>query len=657
MHVSRMKKYVIFVSLAFMVVLALDYNSSKLNDRLWSQTKSIDITDKALLERSVNNVQIQVVSRAPIDATRDVDGNYVYDFGRTIFGTLDIETDTPGDFEFELFEKFNEKLNPDNQFSLGYFKGREFVQKKLVVSLPHRNLPLDSTMPISMTGVIPFRFVKLRTAVQEADFTVKQLMLKFDAGRRLTKFHSSNDVLNRLWALSTDTIESTSFAGIFIDGNRERQPYEADAYLSALAQHAMFADTTLARNSLAYLTAKPSAIIEWAFLYISLVREVYVQTGDKEFVRNYYENVVSRLFLDRLSNVGLLKVVDEAGNYNLTLQGVRLAPIIDWPPAERVGFATANIGLFSTVRVWAEIIARYVRGSLYRLYGLPYLSTHQFNKVDSLINQLNPIVPNNFVVNAFFYNSLRDAAFLAKEIGRIDDSGEIIAIAEVVKNTLRRLYYCEEKGLFIDHPDNDNVSFHSNLLALNFGIADVGELAVLEYVQKNKYKASVYSGHFLLNVLFDHGLKKEALHYLTANHPRSWSAMLNGDETVSTEVWNSEIKRDMDWTHAWGATPGHHIIRNIVGVTALTPGYGVIQVDAPDFPIDFFSAEISTTRGVLKVDLVSQEGRKELSVDCSDLTDGTKVFLRNNTAWNGVFIINTRPLAWPMSKRGQYLIC
>ena len=628
-----------------------------LKDRLWSETKSIDVTDKSLLESSINPTKVQVVSRAPLSVRRGADGSYVYDFGRTIFGTLEIETDVPGDFEFEMFEKLGETLTADNQFSLGYFKGRESIVKKMVVSLPQRNLPLKTTLPSSILGVIPFRFVKLVTDAPESAFTLKQLMLKFNAGKPMTKFHSSNDILNRLWTLSADTIESTSFSGIFVDGNRERQPYEADAYLSALAQHAMYADTTLARNSLAYLAGKPSAIIEWAFLYTSLVREVYMQTGDREFVGTVYENVVSRLFLDKLSNVGLLKVVDQSGNYQLTLQGVSLVPIIDWPPVERVGFATANIGFFSTVKLYTEIFARYVRGSLYRVYGLAYLSNHQFNKVDSLINQLNPIEPNNFVVNSFFYNSLLDAAFLANEIGRRHDSKEFTAMAEVVKNTLRLLYYDEKVGLFTDDVDNANASFHSNLIALNFGIADASDSTVLEYVEKNKYRASVYSGHFLLNVLFNHGLNIEALQYLTDYHPRSWTAMLHDDETVSTEVWNSSLKPDMDWTHAWGATPGHHIIRNIVGVTGLTPGYGEILVDAPDVSIEFFSAEIATPRGVLRIDLFSKDGGKKLAVDCSALSDGTKVFLRNDSDWNGAFVINSKPFIWPIAEQGQQLIC
>lgn len=653
-----MKKNIFsFFFLAFIAILAFDYNSSQLQDKLWSETKSIDVTDKSLLESSINPTKVMVVSRAPMSVKQGVDGSYVYDFGRTIFGTLEIETDVSGNFEFEMFEKLDEKLSVDNQFSLGYFKGRESITKKMVVSLPQRNLPLKTSLPSSIEGVIPFRFVKLITDVPISSFTLKQLMLKFDAGKPVTKFYSSNDMLNRLWTLSTDTIESTSFSGIFVDGNRERQPYEADAYLSALAQHAMYADSTLARNSLAYLADKPSAIIEWAFLYTSLVREVFLQTGDREFLGTEYENIISRLFLDKLSDFGLLKVVDKSGNYQLTLNGVRLEPIIDWPPAERLDFATVKIDFFSKVKLFTEILARYMRGSLYYIYGLEYLSNHQFNKVESLFNQLNPIEPNNFVVNAFFYNSLLDAAFLANEIGRRNDSKEFTSMAKILKNTLRRVYYDEKVGLFTDDVDNANVSFHSNLIALNFGIADASDSAVLDYVEKNKYRASVYSGHFLLNVLFNNGLYTEALQYLTDYHPRSWTAMLRDDETVSTEVWNSSLKPDMDWTHAWGATPGYHIIRNIVGVTSLTPGYEEILVDAPDVSTDFFTAEISTPRGVLRIDLFSKDGGKKLGVDCSALSDGTKVFLRNDSDWNGDFQINSKPFIWPIFEQDQQLIC
>jgi hypothetical protein len=46
-------------------------------------------------------------------------------------------------------------------------------------------------------------------------------------------FHSSDELLNRIWELCRYSIKATTFAGVYVDGDRERISYEADAYLPA----------------------------------------------------------------------------------------------------------------------------------------------------------------------------------------------------------------------------------------------------------------------------------------------------------------------------------------------------------------------------------------------------------------------------------------
>jgi hypothetical protein len=55
-------------------------------------------------------------------------------------------------------------------------------------------------------------------------------------------------MLNRIWNLSRDSIKATTFAGVFVDGDRERIAYEADAYLNQLSFYACNPDPAMARD-------------------------------------------------------------------------------------------------------------------------------------------------------------------------------------------------------------------------------------------------------------------------------------------------------------------------------------------------------------------------------------------------------------------------
>jgi alpha-L-rhamnosidase len=46
------------------------------------------------------------------------------------------------------------------------------------------------------------------------------------------------ELLNRIWELCRYSIKATTFAGVYVDGDRERIPYEADAYLNQLSHYA-----------------------------------------------------------------------------------------------------------------------------------------------------------------------------------------------------------------------------------------------------------------------------------------------------------------------------------------------------------------------------------------------------------------------------------
>lgn len=70
-------------------------------------------------------------------------------------------------------------------------------------------------------------------------------------------------MLNRVWELCRYSVKATSFAGIYVDGDRERIPYEADALLNQLCHYSVDREFTLARRSHEYLLNHATWPTEW----------------------------------------------------------------------------------------------------------------------------------------------------------------------------------------------------------------------------------------------------------------------------------------------------------------------------------------------------------------------------------------------------------
>jgi hypothetical protein len=77
--------------------------------------------------------------------------------------------------------------------------------------------------------------------------------------------------------------------------------------------------------------------------------------------------------------------------------------------------------------------------------------------------------------------------------------------------------------------------------------------------------------------------------------------MIRSGSTITTEAWDIKNKPNQDWNHAWGAAAGNVIVRKLMGIEPLEPGFSAIKI-APQ-PGDLREASISvpTPHGTVSV--------------------------------------------------------
>lgn len=506
-----------------------------------------------------------------------VEGVLRCDFGRVWFGNLSIG---PGlHAGSRLLIRMGEKLGRDGRIdrsppgTVRYYEttitAGDGVIRPVLTEADRRGLQAYGR------PAMPFRFAEIE-GLGAHSVPVKLEAVVSSQYRQTGHLHFSGAddrarQLNRLVELGFRTMETTSFMGIFVDGDRERLPYEADGYINQLGWYVATSDTTVPRRTLETLLAKPTWPSEWMIQLIFIAWADYMMSGDKA----YLSKVV-----DRLPIFALGEFVDQSGLVTTATQPLNkdfvrkvgadyLEDIVDWPKPERDGYE---------------------------------------------------MLPYNTVVNAFVFQGQTLLAEMYSELGRQDRARRHWALADRLRGAIVEKLVDPADGLFVDGLGSTHKSAHATFFPLAFGLTPPANVAAaLEHigrrtaVNEDGFPCSVYGAQYLLDGLFRAGAGEQALKLMLNSGRRGWLNMLDAhDATVTHEAWDPAFKENIDWTHAWGAAFFSALQRHVVGARPVRPGWRqwVLQ---PQMDRGLSAeAKIPTPHGI--IDVTVDGSRKALSV-------------------------------------------
>lgn len=188
----------------------------------------------------------------------------MYDFGKDAFGQVFLTVSSASESD-TLMVHLGEAVTADGHVNekpsgtLRYRQIRVPLQKgthryAIQFKPDKRNTgPKAILMPDYIGEVLPFRYVELAfNPATHIEQVVRQIVT-YPFDDNATTFSSSDSTLNQIWDLCKHTIKATTFTGYYVDGDRERIPYEADALLNQLSHYATDAEYNMAKRSLNYL--------------------------------------------------------------------------------------------------------------------------------------------------------------------------------------------------------------------------------------------------------------------------------------------------------------------------------------------------------------------------------------------------------------------
>lgn len=544
-----------------------------------------------LSEYATARYPLQKTDQLPVSLTRR-DGVWQADFGKDAFGqiTLTLTSQAGAD---TLTVRLGEALRADGRIDPRPGGTIRFQEHRLALRAgthtyrvrirpDARNTGAQAVkMPAYIGEVLPFRYCEIAGYGGLLDKTqLVRAMVHYPFNDPAAQFHSSDSTLNAVWELCRYSMKATSFAGVYVDGDRERIPYEADAYINQLGHYAADREFSLARHSHEYLLHHATWPTEWILQSVLMAWHDYLYTGDLRSVEHHYADITAKLLIPLEDANGLISTRTRPQEPSLLraihFTGGNLRDIVDWPHTGILGLGKAEGG-----ETDGFVFDRY-----------------------------------NAVVNAWYYHALRAMATMAAAAGKTADAAALAERAQKVRASYRRTFFDPKRKIFRDGDSTQHASLHANMFALAFKLADEKDIpSVAAFIRSRGMACSVYGSQFLMDAVYDGGDEAYGLSLLSSRAERSWFNMIRAGSTITMEAWDNKYKPNQDWNHAWGAVPANIIPRRLMGIEPLEPGFSVFRVKPMPGGLAHASLQLPTVRGNIRLSFQQEENHFAMALE------------------------------------------
>lgn len=535
---------------------------------------------KNLVETKVKPVKTELLK----------DGSLFIDFGKAAFGTIVIASPEKTDsVTIHLGEKLDDReridRNPPGTIRYRCIKKKiSKGEKKCRIVIPHdeRNTGENAIlMPDYIGEVMPFRYAEIENAGDIDSDSIYQVAVNYPFDDNAALFESSDRVLNAVWDICKYSIKATTFCGVYVDGDRERIPYEGDSYINQLGHYCTDHEYDFARYSHEYMIQKPTWCTEWHMHSVMMAYMDYMYSGGTKSLSFFYDELCVKTLIDFAREDGLISVDPEL---RTPAMEKRLEPhfqsgiikrdirdVMDWPP-----------GSFSDG-------------------GTGERDNHE-------------MMPFNTVTNAFHAHTLKLMSEISQVLGRIKEYKYFDECYQKVTKRINDILFSKSTGIYIDGEGSEHSSLHSNMFMLAFDLVPENrKQRVIDFVKSRGMACSVYGAQHLLDALYLNGESDYALELMTAQHDRSWWNMIEAGSTITLEAWDIKYKNNLDWNHAWGAAPANIIPRYVAGVRPLKAGFKKTLIQPQPGNLESFDAKIPTPMGPVIVKWEKKSGRLDIT--------------------------------------------
>lgn len=552
------------------------------------QSKWIELSSGNWVSEDKQRASLEYLD--PVQFSKTKSGAYFIAFNKSAIGTLTFLATAKENTSVTLF--MGERKNEDQSVHKNPGRsniGFQQIEMNLQIGTHHYVVKVKEKNPKGYLHsqklaphypeVMPFRYVEI--VGPKGDFQIeepKQAALFYYFDESSSSFNCSDEKLMKVWDLCKYTQKATPFLGVYCDGNRERMPYEADAYIQMLSHFTTDREYSIARYTIRFLLDHASWPTEWQMHMVLMAWEYYMQTGDLNLLEERYEDLKRKSLIALTDDNGLIstrtgkKTESYLRSLNFPGKVEQFRDIVDWP--QKGGFG----------------------GVMGETDG--YVSTDY-----------------NTVVNAFHNRCLVLMAWIAGLTGHTDDVAYFEKRAKNHRQVFNTTFLNAEKGIYTDGEATDHSSLHANMFPMAFHLVPEESIkTVSEFIKSRDMACSVYGSQYLLEALYNGGEADHALSLMTSDSQRSWLNMLRVGSTMTTEAWDEFFKPNLTWNHAWGSAPANITTRKLMGIEPLKPTFSMFRISPQPGSLREASIRVPTIRGPIETQLINEGDKWEMEV-------------------------------------------
>ncbi len=258
------------------------------------------------------------------------DGSFFVDFGKDAFATLEInyKPRKKETLTIRMGEKLLDgKIDREPGGTIRYQEVKlqltpERSSYQIELKADERNTGSAAVaLPDSFPVIMPFRYCEIEGIGGTFEASqISQLAFFNYFDDNTSSFTSSDSILNQVWDLCKYSMKATSFAGYYVDGDRERIPYEADAYLNQLSHYSVDNEYSMARKTIEYFMEYPTWPTEWQLHVALMFYQDYMYTGNTELITKYYEPLKHKTLMALENEDGLISTSSPNHNGELMIK-------------------------------------------------------------------------------------------------------------------------------------------------------------------------------------------------------------------------------------------------------------------------------------------------------------------------------------------------
>lgn len=562
-----------------------EYNTMWKNAMLWQETQNyqpnisnevlnvagekyreyaLKKTPDVICCENIISTNMQLVD-GKFKASNDEENYLIADLGKLIVGYVEFNYDSDCDVIVDSFFDATENLE-DFEFTTSRAKT---VQRLAITETLNKNKNFYRNHRRRA-----FRYLKLVFKGNAKNFSISSLKVRQCLFPETVKgwFNSSDEMLNNAWEMGKYTLRVNKHQEYESCPRNEMLFFAGDGEIDAMIDIYAFGDCRMLNTSLSVkhdqtangISNTPQfnrTIWQWDYFAwrIISIYDYYRHTGDKEFLKNYYNEAVTNI----------LWYIERMNNRNLLFQ----------LPAFHSTCSTSLIQVD-----WA-------------------CSVHRLGE--------------NAFLNCLLYKSLMCVAEMADEM-HDNRSEEWSDLAEKVKEAINTLLWNDEKKSYVDSL-GDYVAQDSNVLAIVFGIADKERaLAALETVKDKLWTehgstmADRDLGYWVLrygNATISPMMSThEAVAWFMQDKAdnalelirRVWGSMIRKGATTFWEYNKNNESEKWDATcHAWSAGCTYLLSAFVAGIQPAAPDWKTITFAPRPCDIESGQCVVPSTDGLI----------------------------------------------------------